>query len=137
MAAQYWAVVVRKAVPNSSRKFSRSSRLVSKQDFQSVFAKSLKISHRPFVLLYSSNALACARLGIIIGKSVYKRAVDRNRIRRIVRESFRQSSIPSYAIDIVIIVKTKIDLEKSTLRECSDQLFTKLLAAEKDKPDAK
>jgi ribonuclease P protein component len=35
------------------------------------------------------NGLAHARLGILTGKKVAPRAVDRNRMKRIVRETFR------------------------------------------------
>lgn len=127
MVVQCSAVVVRKAVPNSSRKFSRASRLVSKHDFQSVFANPSKISHRPFVLLYSRNALAHARLGIIVGKNIHSRAVDRNRIRRVIRESFRAHLTEIPMIDIVIIVKAKMDLKGQALQDEVDQLWVKII----------
>ncbi len=48
------------------------------------------------------------RLGMAIAKKALRRAHDRNRIRRLVRESFRahQSSLPF--VDIVIMCRTEV-----------------------------
>ena len=44
-----------------------------------------------------------ARLGLIVGKRMLPRAVDRNRAKRVIRETFRQASgLP--AMDIVVRV---------------------------------
>jgi ribonuclease P protein component len=61
-----------------------------------------RIKHHDFVLLYQHNNLAFPRLAIIISKSNVKKAVARNRLKRIIRESFRlqQHSLQEY--DIVI-----------------------------------
>ncbi len=44
-----------------------------------------------------------ARLGLVVGKRVDRRAVGRNRIKRAVRESFRQQHLAPY--DVVVIAK--------------------------------
>ncbi len=48
-----------------------------------------------------------ARLGLVVGKKLLKRAVDRNKVKRIVRENFRcqRSSLP--ACDLVVRLATK------------------------------
>ena len=50
------------------------------------------------------NGLAHSRLGLSIGKSIWKSAVKRNRVRRIFREAFRLSypDLPS-GYDLVLI----------------------------------
>ena len=54
-------------------------------------------------LIARPNALGVARLGIVVGKRVIKRAVGRNRAKRIIRESFRLTAgLP--AMDIVVRV---------------------------------
>ncbi len=48
-----------------------------------------------------------ARLGLVVGKKQLKRAVDRNRVKRVVREQFRlrRPSLP--AVDLVVRLATK------------------------------
>lgn len=50
------------------------------------------------------NELGHARLGMVIGKRQFKRAIDRNRMRRIIRETFRLYSPDLPAVDVVVRV---------------------------------
>jgi ribonuclease P protein component len=120
---------VPKAAPDLHRnlRFSRSDRLTSKHDFQRVFAKPHKISRQYFVVLSSPNQLGAARLGIIINKHQVKRAVDRNRLRRIVRESFRLHKNALKKLDIVMMMRSECTpLSKKALREIIDNLWSEL-----------
>ena len=58
-------------------------------DFEAVLRSGSRFASRNFVLRAHLNACAYARLGIIAGKKVATRAVDRNRARRLIREAFR------------------------------------------------
>jgi ribonuclease P protein component len=69
--------------------FSKQSRLLKKADFDKVFKKSVKVSNAHFLILIQKTSNPKSRLGLIISKKVDKRAVHRNRIKRIIRESFR------------------------------------------------
>lgn len=56
----------------------------------------------PRLHLYSlPNGLAYARLGLIVPKRLARRAVDRNRLRRLIREAFRLSQTACTGRDIV------------------------------------
>ena len=48
-----------------------------------------------------------ARLGLVVAKKLLKRAVDRNRVKRVVREQFRlrRSALP--AVDLVVRLAVK------------------------------
>lgn len=46
-----------------------------------------------------------ARLGIVVAKKNIKLAVDRNRLKRLVRESFRKQQLGLLGLDIVVIIK--------------------------------
>jgi ribonuclease P protein component len=48
------------------------------------------------------NELGHARLGMIVSKRLFSRAVDRNRIRRLIRETFRLSVQTLPALDLVV-----------------------------------
>ena len=118
-----------KAAPDLPRKlrFSRSDRLISKHDFQAVFAKPTKITRKHFVALSCPNLFGHARLGISISKQNVKRAVDRNRLRRIVRESFRHHKNTLKKLDIVLILRSECTpLSKKALREIIDSLWSDL-----------
>jgi ribonuclease P protein component len=95
-------------IQKTGESFSRSSRLTSAADFQPVFQENFRISDDCFTLLVSRNKGRCARLGFAIAKKQLKRAVDRNRIKRLVRESFRkqQEDLPDH--DVVVMVRFKI-----------------------------
>ena len=61
------------------------------------------------------NGLDFPRIGIIVSSRVARRAVARNRIKRIVRESFRLQQARLKGWDIVVIARP--DVVKQTNRE--------------------
>lgn len=109
--------------------FPRNNRLVAKAEFDSLFKNALKVSQKHMLVLYKPNKVKHARLGIIIGKRVAKKAVTRNQFKRVMRESFRHYQSKLTAIDIVVIARQQCDvLNKQKLREGIHQLWEKLLA---------
>lgn len=50
----------------------------------------MRFRRGPFALMARGTEAAEARLGLIVAKRVLRRAVDRNRAKRVIRESFRQ-----------------------------------------------
>ena len=67
-------------------------------------------------------------MGVIIGKKVAVQAVDRNRFKRITRESFRLNQEQLSGWDIVIIAKTQCaTLTNIELRKGIEDLWKKLL----------
>ena len=80
-------------------------RLKTPADFQKVFAQPIKSTDRYFTLLAIKNQLENPRLGLAIAKKNIKRAVDRNKIKRITRESFRLQQHELTTIDIVVLAR--------------------------------
>ena len=72
-----------------------------------------RASGRSFLILCRRNALMDPRLrlGVVVPKKVCPRAVDRNRVKRLVRETVRQSVCSSAELDI--IVRTKVAVPKT------------------------
>jgi ribonuclease P protein component len=54
---------------------------------------------------YRANDLGHARLGLAISKRVSKRAVERNRIKRLLRESFRRIRHRLPAVDLMVMAR--------------------------------
>lgn len=89
----------------SGEQFSRHVRLLKPDEYSRVFKNPIRSSDRYLTILAVQSETEYARLGLAISKKNAKRAVDRNRIKRIIRESFRlvQHELP--AIDLVIMAK--------------------------------
>ena len=70
-----------------------------------------------------------ARLGVIVGKRVAQHANVRNRIKRVVRESFRANQTLLTGYDIIVIARHQCDsLDKVQLRKGIEKLWQKLLS---------
>jgi ribonuclease P protein component len=101
--------------------FPRHVRLLSSRDFQAVFRdNSSRLSDQNWTLLARQNKFDYARLGMAISKRVLNRAVDRNRIKRIVRESFRSHQIDLCGLDVIVMCKG--DVKQMVNMELFDSL---------------
>jgi len=73
-------------------KFGKSERLKSKKLFQSVFDNGKALTAYPLKVFYlpvSDADIPSTQVGVLVGKKKFKRAVSRNRIKRIIREAYR------------------------------------------------
>jgi len=55
-----------------------------------------------FQVLARPNEQGFARLGMIVSKRLFPHAVDRNRMRRRIREAFRRMAVDLPALDMVV-----------------------------------
>lgn len=86
--------------------FSPKKRLLSSSYFNRVFEKpNTRVSGKNLVLLARMNNVSHARIGFIIAKKNIKAAVHRNRVKRILRESFRTNQNLLSNQDIIIIAR--------------------------------
>lgn len=84
-------------------RFPRTARLLEAPAFKRVFAQPQRIGGHGYVVLARPNDLGAARLGLAIAKRCASRAVDRNRLKRLARESFRLNAARLPAVDIVVL----------------------------------
>lgn len=90
--------------------FDRSARLIASGDFERVFRNARYVSADPcFRLLAIPNRLHRPRLGLAVSRRTARRAVQRNRVKRIVRESFRLHQHQLPALDIVVVARRGIE----------------------------
>lgn len=108
-----------------SASFTRELRLLDAAQYKYVFAKARRFGNQNFTLLVRKNEVDHARMGLAIAKKAVKRAVDRNRIKRIIRESFRhvQHDLPN--IDVVIMCRpSAVPLNKEQIRQQFDKQWS-------------
>lgn len=85
--------------------FSRQQRLLRASEFANVFAQGQRSSDHFFTVLFQPNSVRRPRLGFAISKHKVRLAVGRNRLRRLVRESFRHRSAALPAVDLVFLAR--------------------------------
>lgn len=102
--------VVQDSPYNTPAQFSTAHRLLRKNGFDHV-VHAENISDRYFKIFFVRNRRPNAKLGMIVGKRTLASAVDRNRVKRIIRETFRQHSIKMCNIDLVVMVRRPFDQE--------------------------
>ena len=79
------------------------------------FANGNRLSCEAFKLVATLNKLGYPRLGLAISRKTVARAVDRNRIKRIVRESFRNNAPTMRSLDVVVRATVKARAQPNAL----------------------
>ncbi|HCF6256340.1 TPA: ribonuclease P protein component [Pseudomonas aeruginosa] len=112
-----------------SRDFDRDKRLLTARQFSAVFdSPTGKVPGKHVLLLARENGLDHPRLGLVIGKKNVKLAVQRNRLKRLIRESFRHNQETLAGWDIVVIARKGLgELENSELHQQFGKLWKRLL----------
>ncbi len=89
--------------------------------------RAVRVSGHFFLLLAKSNQENHPRLGIIVAKKAYRKATQRNRVKRIIRESFRLKQIALPTIDVVVLAhKGKTLPENAVLFQDLEHLWNDL-----------
>ena len=105
-----------------SQRFPRSARLLDSRCYQAIFADSVKSADAYFTVLARTNDLGHDRLGLAISKKCAHRAVDRNRLKRVVRESFRLDQCRLNGSDVVVLCRGQ------AAKAANQRLFASLAA---------
>jgi ribonuclease P protein component len=92
-------------------RFTKNAKLIKTDEFSSVFNFRKRISARYLAVHYQPNNTGHARLGLVVGKKIAKRAVDRNYMRRVLREFFRIQQHEINHVDLVVRVQKKFEKE--------------------------
>lgn len=94
---------------SESRRYHRRQRLGT-SDIAALLSGGRTVERSGFNVLLKPNALNTPRLGLIVPKRVLPRAVDRNRVKRLAREWFRNNQARLGGRDILIRVTKKVVL---------------------------
>lgn len=96
-------------MPEEDLGLKRCDRLLKPAQFRGIFQCPMKTTDGCFTVLCRPSNLATPRLGLAVSKKNARRAVDRNRIKRIVRESFRCNKGDLGGIDYVVLNRKGTD----------------------------
>jgi ribonuclease P protein component len=107
--------------------FPRAARLLTPKDFARLRGISRRVGSRHFSAEVAANDLDGARLGLAVSRRVSKKAVRRNRIKRLARESFRRARAGLPAVDVLVIARGSADLEANAeLRAELERLWRRI-----------
>lgn len=81
---------------------ARPGRLTQASQFETILANGRRSGTKCFLARALANAGHGPRLGLIVGKKAAPRAVDRNRVKRLVRIAHRKMAAELGALDVVV-----------------------------------
>ena len=95
-------------------------------EFDKVFkTNQVKLSTPEFLLLAVKNNVNQSRLGMVVSKKNTPHAVDRNQLKRLIRETFRKVDLPS--IDVMVLTRTQANKQsKKILSSILENSFQKV-----------
>jgi ribonuclease P protein component len=118
-----------------SQKFPFSKRLHRPEEFERVL-RNKAITDKWLALHSTENTIGSNRLGIIVSKRVVAKSVARNRIKRAIREVFRQSSLVEInTLDFVVRLRRNLREEEiMEFRRSLSRLLMKVRITKDDAP---
>jgi ribonuclease P protein component len=116
-------------LPGDSRShgFAPRQRLLSPKDYERVYALRRRLSDGYFSVNFAPAATGQPRLGLSVGAKMVGNAVSRNRVKRTVRESFRQHQHLLPPVDLVVGARAMArTAHNARLRESLADLWKKV-----------
>lgn len=113
----------------TSQGFGRKLRLLTASDYKAVFdAAEFKVSSAQLLVLAINTGHADPRLGLVISKKNIRFAVQRNRVKRLVRESYRKHQLQLSGLDIVVLARKGLDQQdNNAITQLTDKLWQDLI----------
>lgn len=108
----------------------RNFRLTRKADFKLLFGRGKRVDSPFLRLVYRQNSIGHVRLALITPRSIEKRSVLRNRLRRRTREWMRRrDELLDRPIDVAVIFKrASLGVAKKRFYEELEKIFTGIRA---------
>lgn len=103
-------------------------RIRKQKDFENVFKKGIYFSNKFLTLKVVKNNLFFSRFGFVVSKKISKKAIERNRIKRLMSEFIRLSQKEIKPdLDIIFITKPEIRGKKfKEIKEFMEKLLKNL-----------
>lgn len=117
--------------------FSKQERICRRNDFNRLFDEGKSFFSYPFRCVYCQTAADefAVRIAVAVSKKKFKHAVNRNRIKRLMRETYRlekhylynQTPNPSIQLDMLIIYTENKLLDYQSISKGMQNLLRKML----------
>ncbi|MCG3171280.1 MAG: Ribonuclease P protein component [Pseudomonadales bacterium] len=119
-------------------RFPRQVRLLDSTQFKAVFdGAEARVSLRELLVLSRANGLEHPRLGIVVGKKNCRLASSRNRIKRLIRESYRHHLDVLAGLDIIVLARRGIaELDNASISGSLAKSWTRLGKVSRTTPAA-
>jgi len=105
--------------------FSRQKRLLTGKDYKQVFDNARRVGNPYWTVYGFAHKESTARLGLAIAKKTVRRAHERNRLKRLSREAFRQMQAQLMGVSLVVMAgKAAEAADNATLTQQLIKLFT-------------
>ena len=114
-----------------TRRFQRTSRLTKPSDFRKVFRSLNRSADNNFLVLAQRNGLVIARLGLAISKRRINKAAERNKVKRLIRESFRHKKNDLGGLDVVVVAKYNISYKGDDITKSLSIHWERVINCEK------
>ena len=122
--------------------FTKAEKLKKNKPIEDLFSKGESINHYPFRLMFSlsesdADLLYPAKVAFVVPKRLFKKALDRNNLKRKMREAYRKNKTELYQVlasntkkaEFVIVFVAKEKLEYRTIEEKMTGLLKMLCRA--------
>ncbi|CAG0908316.1 unnamed protein product, partial [Cyprideis torosa] len=120
-------VVVPASRDVSEHAFPRSARLLTAGDYSRVFKRNKRYSDQYWTILVRRDETHPTQLGLAIAKKRAKRAVDRNKLKRVAREAFRHQKASLSGLQMVVMNRdAAAQASSADLRASLDVLLQKM-----------
>jgi ribonuclease P protein component len=102
-------------------------RLRRKSEFDAAYARGWRMGNGFFALTARANETGAPRLGLAVALRAAGGAVERNRLRRIIRESFRLHQAELPGVELVVSARPAArDVQSAQLRASLESLWKKV-----------
>ena len=113
--------------PSPVEHFRFYNRLKKPEEYAAAFSSNNRSSDKFFLFLAIKNNTNIARLGLAVPKKNVSSAVERNRIKRIIRESFRSQKNKLKGRDVVVFVKKQFETKKGDIKQALISHWDKII----------
>jgi ribonuclease P protein component len=113
---------------SSTFSFPKGARLLRPAEFKNVFDDPVRFSRHGVIVLARKTGSGAARVGLAIAKKHVKHAHERNRIKRLARETFRLHPVRDCGMDCVVLVRRGVaDTSNDDLRSALNAAWKRLV----------
>lgn len=107
-------------------RFQKRARLLNAAQFDAVFKQGRRFTVGNFTAVMASNDLGFPRVGFAFSKKHAPLSVQRNRVRRILRERFRLHQQGLASVDLVLMLRGKLPPDGQAVTAAANDFWLQL-----------